>query len=57
MLYDKKTKTIIGEAQYLSIVNVYDTHYLLKPTLQYHKVSESETYGRWLDYSANNAIN
>jgi hypothetical protein len=46
MLYDKKTKTIIGEAQYLSIVNVYDTHYLLKPTLQYHKVSESETYGR-----------
>ena len=54
MLRDKKTTNIIGEALYLPIVNAYDTHYLLKPTLQYHQVSESETYGRWLDYSANN---
>jgi len=34
------------------LTNSYDTHYWLKPTLQYCQVSVNGTYGRWLDHKA-----
>ena len=48
----KKHKFIVGESEtlYLPIVNTQDTHYLLKPSLQYRQVSENVTYVRRHDH-------
>ena len=49
----RKTTTVYRVAFLASLpTNSYDTHNLLRPTLEYREVPVNGTYGRWLNHKA-----